>query len=61
MAAFHGAGHRPIAADARGGIEDAVTAHAAVDGVEGGHELLAAGGVAGVEKSEKRTGRLLEI
>ena len=50
MLAFHVSGHRPIAFDAGGGVEDAVAAHVAVDGVERGHELFAAGGVAGVEE-----------
>ena len=50
MLAFHGGGHGPITFNAGGGVKHGIAAHAAVDGVEGRHELLAAGGVAGVEE-----------
>jgi hypothetical protein len=50
VGAFHRAGHCPVAAGAGGGIKDAVVAHAAVDGVDGGHELFTTGTVEGVEE-----------
>jgi hypothetical protein len=48
--ASHAGGHGPIAFDAGGGVKDGVAAEAADDGVECGHVLLAADGVAGVEE-----------
>jgi hypothetical protein len=38
--AFHLTGHCPIALDAGGGVEDRITAHAAVDRIDGGAEAV---------------------
>jgi len=50
MLAFHGRGQGPIVFEAGGGVKHGVPAHAAVDCINASHELLAAGGVAGVKE-----------